>query len=205
MLKRVVLLLPLLLAACSQTPEDPAKQAESMDTPTPAASGSAPAAFPPAAEAMASQYTSLKDCKVVRSGEGEGENWSESLCDGLGGWRLAVNYGDARESMDLFGAGWKGVTSEPATANSVSHGAGFNAFGEQVEWRGHGEGDTFKPIALIVRNSVTVDPETGRRESLLLVADLAQRCLIAKVQPGPGQNEKARAIADGPRRACLPG
>jgi hypothetical protein len=197
-----VLSLVLSLAACSQ-------QAEEAKVPPPSGNATAatdtPVAGQPSTSAQAaiSRYTSLKDCKVVRSGEEAGEDWSESVCNGPGSWLLKVNYGDAREGLELIGPGPKRVTSEPVSAELIAPGVGFNAFGEKVEWRVPGAGDAFDPAALIVRNSVTVDPETGRQESFLLVADLAQWCLVAKVRPGAGQNEQARAIADGPRRACL--
>lgn len=203
-MSRLALALPVLLvAACSQKPENDASPAASWAEPSAPASATAPAAATSAAPGMASRYTSLKDCKVVRSGEEADEDWSESVCDGPDRWRLKVNYGDAREGLELIGPGPKRVTSETVTTELIAPGVGFNAFGEKVEWRGPGAGDAFEPAALIVRNSVTIDPETGRQESLLLVADLTQRCIVARVQPGAAQNDEARAIADGPRRACL--
>ena len=61
-----------------------------------------------------------------------------------------------------------------------------------------------EPAALILRNAVSEDPEDSSRVTAsLLVVDLAQGCVVAQVRPQAGQNEAARLIADGPKRACL--
>ncbi|MFM5950378.1 MAG: hypothetical protein ACKOPM_14335 [Novosphingobium sp.] len=147
---------------------------------------------------FASRYTSLKDCKLVDSQEGE--DWSVSRCPGLGGYALVLNYGDARDDLALRKAGRKDL--ELGLPNLA--GGGFNTLGDTIEWRGSAAGGGFVPVALIVRNSAVRGPEQPEQPtSLLVVVDLAQSCVVAQVKPGASQNERARAMADGPRQPCL--
>lgn len=200
-MKRIVLLPLLLLAACSGGGEAPPDPAASVAA-GPAASEDAAAVSSEGAEAASaaqrtSRYTSLKDCKVVD--DGGGEDWSVSRCEGLGGYGLQVNYFDARDSLSLIRDGK--VTAELKLW--LRGGGGFNSIGDTVEWRGSGAGEGFVPTALIVRNHVFRNPEQPDRSTgVLEVIDLAQGCLIGSLEPQPGQNEAARAIADGPKRPC---
>lgn len=198
MIRFAALPLLLALAACSReagpdaAPDESGPQAETGSAePIPAPDGSA-------AADRTSRYTSLKDCKVVD--DGGGEDWSVSRCDGLGGHVLQVNYFDARDSLSLLRDGKVAAELELW----MRGGGGFNSIGDTVEWRGAMQGDRFVPRALIVRNHVFRDPEHPDRSSgVLEVIDLAQGCLIGSLEPQPGQNEAARAIADGPKRPCL--
>lgn len=149
--------------------------------------------------ARQSRYTSLKACKVIE--DGGGEDWSVSRCAGLGGFTLMVNYGDARDDLELH----KPHEQPVLLGLTYLSGGGFNTLGDTIEWRGPGAGANFAPTALIVRNSAVQDPEHPERPTaLLVVVDLVQACVVAQVKPQSGQNEAARAIADGPRRKCLP-
>lgn len=189
----------LLLAACSDQSEPepaptdaPAANVATSEAPDPPASTSA--------DGRASQYTSLGDCKVVELREDE--DWSVSRCTGPGGYGLFVDYGDARDDLRLIKPG-----TQPVELGllALSNG-GFNSLGDAVEWRGSGAGEAFKPAALIVRNNAVENPERPERPTaLLVVIDLAQGCVVAQVRPRSGQNEAARAIADGPRQPCLKG
>jgi hypothetical protein len=197
-MKRLIpLVLPVLLAACTEKkPEAPAA--------TEAATASAAASETPAAPASTlaaaarvSSYTSLKDCEVVDSNADE--DWSVSRCSGPGGWALQIDYGDARDDAQLLP---KGKAAQPLNLSALTRGA-FNGLGDTVEWRG---ASADKPSALILRNAVSEDPEDSSRVTAsLLVVDLAQGCVVAQVRPQAGQNEAARLIADGPKRACLKG
>lgn len=187
----------LLLAACSA--EQPTA-APSEGAPAEAASDAAVATSVATAtvEGIQSRYTSLKDCKVVDSKEEE--DWSVSRCDGLGGYSLFVDYGDARDDLRLVPPGGKPVPLE-LTAHG---GGGFNALADTVEWRGEGAGAGFKPTMLIVRNAVVTSPEQPEQQSqFLVVIDLKQKCVVAQIKPRPAQNEAARAIADGAKQPCL--
>lgn len=202
-MKRIVLLPLLLLAACSGGDKDPEAPA-ATDGASPAVSEDAAAASSDSADAAGaagrtSRYTSLKDCKVVD--DGGGEDWSVSRCEGLGGFTVVINYGDARDDLELQYPQRQPV----ALGLPYLAGGGFNTLGDTVEWRGSGAGTAFAPTALIVRNSTVQNPERpDRPTALLAVIDLKQECVVAQVRPGPGQNEQARAIADGPVRKCLP-
>lgn len=183
-----------LLAACSK--EQPAAPAVTETASASAAANESPAAVPePGAPARVSTYTSLKDCSVVESNEGE--DWSVSRCDGPGGWALQVDYGDARDDAQLLA---KGKPAQPLNLGALTGGA-FNGLGDAVEWRGV---SAAQPSALILRNRVSENPEDSSKvTATLLVVDLAQGCVVAQIRPQAGQNEAARAVADGPRQPCL--
>jgi hypothetical protein len=186
----------LLLPGCnSQQPAapEPAPSAEAAVIASPEASEDAASAT-----SLVSRYTSLKDCKLVE--EGDGEDWSVSRCPGLGGYSLVLNYGDARDDLALRQTGRK----DAELGLPYLSGGGFNALGETIEWRGAEASGGFEPRGLIVRNNAVQDPEQPEKPtSLLVVVDLSQGCAVAQVKPGPRQNERARAVADGPRQPCL--
>jgi len=190
----IVLAASAVLSACS------GKAPDSSASATAAATGEAPApASSTAAVALASRYTPLSACKLTKSAPDE--DWSVSRCPAVGGYLVDLNYGDARDDLGIGRKGEKPVDLGLPTLG----GGGFNTLGPAFEWRGRGEGDAFVPATLIVRDSVIEDSEKPERETALLaVVDLRQRCVTALVRPGPGQNEQARAIADGPRHACMP-
>lgn len=188
----------LALGACSKQGE-PAVDASAAASAAPSAEASdATAATTPAPKGPVSRYTSLKDCKLVEAREDE--DWSRSRCKGAGGVDLMVEYADARDDLQVLRADQPGVTlGLPYVA-----GGGFNTLGDTVEWRGTGEGAQFAPRMLIVRNSSVQNPERPEHSAAFLdVIDLAQGCAVAHVKPGPGQNEAARAAADGPALKCL--
>jgi hypothetical protein len=85
-------------------------------------------------------------------------------------------------------------------------GGAFSSTGDTVEWRGDTPGGTFAPRALIVRQTVMEDPDPEVPEvSYLVVARLApEPCVVARVRPGPDQNDRARQAADR-GGACLGG
>lgn len=197
-MKRLIPLVPLaLLAACTQSsadkPEVPPTGAASASTAPDASAAATPSAS--AAAARVSTYTALKDCEVVDSNPDE--DWSVSRCSGPGGWGLQIDYGDARDDAQLLP---KGKAAQPLNLSALTRGA-FNGLGDAVEWRG---ASADKPSALILRNNVSEDSEhTEIQTGVLLVVDLAQGCVVAQVRPQAGQNEAARAVADGPRQPCL--
>ncbi len=197
-MKRLISLVPLaLLAACTQTPADKPEVPPTGAASASAAPGESAEATPSASEAVGrvSTYTSLKDCEVVDSNEGE--DWSVSRCSGPGGWGLQIDYGDARDDAQLLP---KGKAARPLNLGALTGGA-FNGLGDAVEWRG---ASADKPAAMILRNSVSEDAEDSSRVTAsLLVVDLTQGCVVAQVRPQAGQNEAARKLADGPRLSCV--
>lgn len=154
-----------------------------------------------AAAPRVSQYTRTDKCRTIELNEDEG-GWSVQLCPGLAGYRLRVTEGDLRQNVVVLlpRGGERSLALSEATRSG-----GFSSLGPTVEWRGTGAGRAFRPDALILRYSVVEDAEHPERPtSYLLAVSLANRrpCVTAKVPPGPGQNERARRIADGPA-ACL--
>lgn len=160
------------------------------------------AAVPAQAAAPRSyQYTRTDKCRTLEMNAEEG-GWSVQLCPGLAGYRLKVTEGDLRQNVVVLlpGQGERSLALAEATGSG-----GFSSVGPVVEWRGTGQGRTFRPDALILRYSVVEDPDRPERPtSYLLAVTLAGRrpCITAKIAPGPGQNERARAAADRPGR-CL--
>jgi hypothetical protein len=191
---RIILAVLLALAACGKPAEpEPAEPTNgAAAAPVPASEMVASTAAP----VPVSRYTSLKQCKVTRSAPDE--DWSESRCDGVGGWALQLDYGDLRENVQVLRAG-----RPPLDLNlGALTGGAFNSLGDAIEWRAPGAGQP--PAALILRNSVSEDVNQPERlTAYLVVADLTQGCVVANVRPSADQNGAARAVADGPRRACV--
>ncbi|MFT4027309.1 MAG: hypothetical protein QM676_10975 [Novosphingobium sp.] len=152
------------------------------------------------------QYTRTDRCRTLETNADEG-GWSVQLCPGLAGYRLKVTEGDLRQNVVVLLPGRNGGNGgERSLALAETTGSGgFSSVGPTVEWRGTGQGRGFRPDALILRYSVVEDPERPERPtSYLLAVSLAGRrpCVTAKIAPGLGQNERARAAADRPGR-CL--
>lgn len=189
------LIVPLaLLGAC--TGKEPAPQASSEPPGEVAALATDSAATPPSG--FVSHYTSLDDCKVVQTRPDE--DWSTSRCPGEGGYSLVLNYGDARDALDVLQNGSKIAELKLY----LRGGGGFNTLGKTIEWRGKMIGDRFEPVILIVRNKVHRQPDRPERTAdLLEVFDLKRRCTLASLEPQPGQNEAARALADAGQAPCL--
>ncbi len=192
--------LPLLLAACSGS-TDPVPAGSDAPAVVVATTEPSPRPGPEAVSVgPGSHYTSLKDCKVTELREDE--DWSVSRCDGPNGYGLIVEYGDARDDLQLIRPGGKPVELGLLALG----GGGFNALGDAVEWRWSGKGGTLAPIALIVRNNAVETPERPEQPTgFLVVVDLKQGCVVAQVRPMKLQNEAARKIADGPQQPCLKG
>ena len=146
-----------------------------------------------------SRYVSLEPgpCKLLEQNIEEGGYWRRR-CPGAAGYALETSESDLRQDIVVIAPG--GSRSELNLSSVVAKGA-FNSLGKVAEWRGRAPGN---PRALIVRLSVPGDAAVGRHErSDLVVARLATpACVVAVVPRGPGQNEKARAIADGELPPC---
>lgn len=165
----------------------------SSDTPTPS-----PAATAASAAGRVSRYTSLSDCRVVRSAPDEA-GFSESSCPGLGDYRLKLVEADGRQNLLLLSDG----REHNLRLSSVTSG-GFSELGKRIEWRGREQDGSFRPDALILRYDVVENfDQPTRPTSYLLPVSLERTpCLSAKIRPGPGQNDRARAAADGDGK-CL--
>jgi len=190
--------LPLLAAAfvvaCSDSPDaDP--QAE----PSPSEAATSPAAVADAGRAF--RYTSLDDCPLLRSAPEEA-GFYEYECPGEGGFKLKLVEADLRQNIMVVPPGGGEERSLDLAALS---GGGFSELEDLVEWRGTMESGAFKPDALILRQEVAEGSEGQEDTSYLIAVKLAGTpCAVARIAPGPGQNEQARAAADG-AGSCLAG
>ena len=186
-------------AACGQEASGPADEAAPAAKPAPAARP-APAAVADA-EPPRFRYTRLTGCTLIRSAPEEA-GFFEHECEGEGGYRLRHVESDLRENVIVLAPGGGEHSLE---LSALSRGA-FNTLGDTVEWRGDSAAKGFVPTALILRHSAVEDPDPKVPEvSYLVVARLRPSpCVVARVPPGPGQNDRARELADA-GGACLAG
>lgn len=201
------LALAALLCACAPEQGDvPISDASAPAAPTAAVTpfagpGADPSPRPAPTEARAVRYTRLDKCRVIESTTAEG-GWYSAECPGPAGYALRHTEGDLRQNIVVVPP--QGEETSLALSEATRRG-GFSRLGETVEWRGTGEGEGFRPDALILRFFVIEDPEQPRQEtSYLLPVSLGsdKPCVAAMVPPGAGQNERARRIADGAMK-CL--
>lgn len=199
----------ILLGACSSQKPEATKDDAPLPTPVPepaptaAPTLAAPSASPSAADnGRVSQFTRLDDCRLLkRSQPGEGD-FSDHACPGLAGYAIKLSEDDLRQNLWVTppGGGEQSLKLSEATRSG-----GFTRLGDTLEWRGEGEGKAFRPDGLIVRYFVVENPDTpGKETAYLLAISLAgaKPCVTTKTPPGPAQNERARAAADG-KRSCL--
>ena len=154
----------------------------------------------PAPAKHESVYTELSEarCRIVEENREEGPYWLRR-CRGHAGWRLDWSDSDLRQGLTLISP--QGRETELSLSDLVAKGA-FNSIGKTVEWRGAA---LARPQALIVRMSVANGVEPRLPDiSRLAVVRLTQRpCLVAVIEPGAGQNDRAREIADGAMATCV--
>ena len=148
-----------------------------------------------AAPPITSVYTSLSGCKIVKTGKGQGEEWSVMACRGFGGYNLQLEYGDARESITVFSPDRKKHALNLWSIIS----SGFSSVGRKAEWRVTTKNGKQVPLALIVRFDASENPEDSTKvTSYLVVAKITPQkiCAVEKIAPGATQNEEARRAAD---------
>jgi hypothetical protein len=202
MARRVAMAIALLLCACQaeQMPGAPSNQAQRSETAAPPTEIAAANNAVAAEAGNRSQFTSIEtdNCRLLEENLEEG-GWWRRLCEGSAGYKLELSDSDLRQDIVVIGP--DGRRDELGLSDIVANGA-FNSLGKTAEWRG---ADPGKPKGLIVRLNVASGPDGNRPDiSRLVVARLkAPACIVAVVPPGPGQNERARAIADGELPPCL--
>lgn len=144
---------------------------------------------------MTSVYTSLSGCKMVKTGKGQGEDWSVMACRGFAGYSLQLEYGDARESITVFSPNRQ---KHPLNLWSVIS-SGFSSVGQKAEWRVTTKNGKQVPIALIVRFNASENPEDSSKvTSYLVVAKITPQkiCVTDKIAPSATANQEARDAAD---------
>ena len=195
MTRLIVLSAAALLSACSSEESGAADTAaseavaEELAEPTQRVAGEA--------GGRAYRYTSLADCEIVRE-EREEMPFVETLCPGPAGWALRVTESDARQNLIVVRPDGREASLELSRIG----GGGFSSLGDTAEWRA-APGPDFAPDSLIVRYQVAERPHPEPETAYLFAVDLVPRpCVVARVAPGPAQNDIARARADDPG-ACL--
>jgi hypothetical protein len=189
-----IAILPLCACRAEQAANDPANE--------PAASPVESGANRPRVHVAKrqSQFSSIDpaSCRLLEENLEEG-GWWRRLCKGAAGYQLELSESDLRQDIVVIAPGRR--QGELGLSDIVAKGA-FNGLGKTAEWRG---ADPAKPETLIVRLNVASGPEGNLPDiSRLVVVRLkATACIVAIVPPGPDQNEKARAIADGTLPDCL--
>jgi len=147
-----------------------------------------------------SVFTKLRPagCRMVKEIPEGGLYWLRR-CRGHAGWKLEWDQDDLREDLALVAPG--GRKTELRLTELVANGA-FDSLGGTIEWRGR---DPARPDRLIVRVNVANNADAGGPDisKLAVVRLTGTPCVVAIVDPGRGQNQKARAFADHPMAACI--
>lgn len=152
-------------------------------------------ATPAAGQGVRSAYTPLERCRLLRAVPDEAD-YRLSRCPGVGGWAVEVSESDGRAAVRPV----RGATRLRLNLPALIGSAGFSRLGPRAEWRLVRRN---RPHALIVRYDVARDfAAPGRWTSYLVAIDLRRGCALAAVPPGPGQNARARRVADA-RGRCL--
>ena len=193
------LALILALTACSQAAENTnAVVVAEVSANAPRNSAQAPAA--PSVPTRDSAFTQLDmaRCRILEENKEEGPYWLRR-CPGHAGWQLDWSDSDLRQGLTLISP--QGRETELSLSDLVAKGA-FNSLGKTIDWRG---ANPNKPEALIVRMSVANGVELRLPDiSRLAVVRLTQTpCLVAVIEPGAGQNDRAREVADGDMATCV--
>lgn len=149
-----------------------------------------------AARARVSQFTQLDDRSCGKENIIEETGDWDRRCKGADGYQLDWSSGDLRENLSLIRGGGETNLDIPA---KVAGGA-FDSLGKTLEWRGPGEGT---PVVLVLRVNVANAEGKSDRGRLTVIRLGDRPCIVAVVPPQAGQNDKARAIADGKLPQCL--
>jgi hypothetical protein len=147
---------------------------------------------PQAAGNRTSHFTSLADhdCKRLAT-DAETGDWT-ARCPGLDGVAIKVSSGDLRDDLHLGG---KALGIPPLVAKGA-----FVALGKTLEWRGRAGEDA----DVVVVRALVAKADGSNGAGHLVVAKLAPTpCIVAVIDPGPDQNNRARAVADKPLPDCV--
>jgi hypothetical protein len=147
-----------------------------------------------------STYTKLSEasCKLVDENREEGPYWLRR-CNGPDGWAVEWGESDLRQGLTLVSA--NGTRTDLGLSEKVANGA-FNILGPAIEWRGEAGRSA---DVLIVRMDVTdnANPERPPKSRLAVARLIPSPCVVAIVDPGPVQNDRARELADGELSECI--
>ncbi len=137
-----------------------------------------------------SVYTSTKTsaCRTIKQSS-EGAGYYVGECPGTGGFKAQVLEDDIRQSINIITPAKKKFELDFWGFYS-----GFSSVGEKIEWRVKGT----VPVALISRFNVADAEDSSKNTSYLIVSKISKTmsCVTDIVEPGAGQNETARKLAD---------
>jgi hypothetical protein len=140
-----------------------------------------------------SMYTDLvgSACRTEKQDDETGA--SVERCPGLAGYSLMVHRDDDRVSVTVVDPDAK---PHPLDYWNVIT-RGFSHTGKKAEWRVLKQGDSVKPVALIVRVEAR-EGDPPKTRSYLAVAKITSEevCVTRKIEPAVTANEMARRAAD---------
>jgi hypothetical protein len=143
----------------------------------------------------------LEKCKPVKLPKDA--PYSKVICEGVGGYKLAVIDEDSRQAINVIDP--KGKEHPLELIEKVSN--AFSEVGKKAEWRVVKQANTIKPTALIVRYNAYEDSDNPSKiTSYLTVTKITPNeiCLVGKIKPIKNQNEEARELADNSSaKSCL--
>ena len=121
----------------------------------------------------------------------------------MNGYKLLVDEDDLRQNVTVVTPLGK---KHDLNLWSVI-GSGFSNLGEKAEWRMAKQQGKLAPVALIVRFTVSIDPEdSSKTASYLAVSKITRQqiCVTDKIPPTRPANEEARRAADSSaNKPCL--
>ena len=130
----------------------------------------------------------LKKCKQTQKSDGQVFEGSWA-CKGIADYNVFLSAADARERVSF------GKADANNCAGTKTFG-GFNSAGSTVEWRLK----SGKPIAAILRWTVSIDPEDSTKKATWIVVNKLEKgasCHMHYVAGSfPNANEAARRVAD---------
>ncbi|HEY2846322.1 MAG TPA: hypothetical protein VGI80_00805 [Pyrinomonadaceae bacterium] len=143
-----------------------------------------------------SVYTRTASCKTIESSSKEG-GYYRGRCAGVGGYKLELEEGDIRQTLNVITPGKKKFK-----LNFWQYNGNFSYVGDKLEWRLR----KGVPVALIARFNTSDSDNSEKTHSFLVVSKVGRKesCVIEIIDPVAKQNEKARASADAaPGKPCL--
>jgi hypothetical protein len=143
-----------------------------------------------------SRYSSLDPSSCNMSREDGRKGVGSRRCAGPGGYALEASDSDGGHKLTIISpAGRRGEFDLSRLASRPS-------LGTTAEWRGD---PTRQPYAMIVRIAGQGEASGPNISSLVIFRLGGHMCIVAVVPRGPGQNQKARALADRKRLKCANG
>lgn len=189
-------MLILVFAACNR-PAKPDDGNKANGANRPPSSTATPVKTTPTTDntAIETIYTELdgKGCKTVNLNEEIGA--SDTVCEGLAGYKLSVEDFDARMDLTVIDPAGKKYKLDFAEKTGE---ASFSAIANKVEWRVIKNNGKVVPVGLIVRWNASNPEDSQKTTSYLMVSKITEKesCVVGVIKPSATANEEARKLAD---------